>query len=69
MPKIPKNSKGMNWYVRGRKTPVCSCTKASGLFVEILVEKHGTFAEALKHITYDEEAREVCRKMIKAGCE
>lgn len=69
MPKIPKNHKDMKWYVKGRKTPVCGCTVASGLLVRILVDQHGTFAEALQHITYDEEAREVCRKMIKAGCE
>ena len=69
MPKIPKNCKGMNWYVKGRKKPVCGCTVASGLLVEVLIEKYGTFSEALKHINYDEEAKEVCRKMIKAGCE
>lgn len=63
MPKIPKNH-----YVKGRKKPVCGCTTASGLFVEILLEQYGTFAESLKHINYNEEAREVCRKMIKAGC-
>ena len=69
MPKIPKNNKDMHWYVKGRKKPVCGCTTASGLLVEILHEQYGTFAEALEHINYDEEAREVCRKMIKAGCE
>lgn len=68
MPKIPKSNKGTNWYVKGRKTPVCGCSYASGLLVEILLEQYGTFAEALEHINYDEEAREVCRKMIKAGC-
>ena len=69
MPKIPKGSNDMHWYVKGRKKPVCGCTTASGLLVEILHEQYGTFTEALKHINYDEEAREVCRKMIKAGCE
>ena len=69
MPKIPKNNKDMHWYVKGRKKPVCGCTTASGLLVEILYEQYGTFAEALKHINYDEEARQVCRKMIDAGCE
>ena len=68
MPKIPKSNKGMNWYVRGRKTRVCGCSYTSGLLVEILLEQFGTFAEALKHIAYDVEAKEVCRKMIKAGC-
>ena len=78
MPKIPKNNKDMHWYVKGRKKPVCGCTTASGLLVEILHEQYGTFAEALEHINYDEalehinydeEARQVCRKMIDAGCE
>lgn len=67
MKKIPKSNKGMQWYVKGRKKPVCGCTTASGLLVEILLEQYGTFAEALKHIAYDVEAKEVCRKMIKAG--
>lgn len=68
MPKIPKGNKDMQWYVKGRKKPVCGCTTASGLLVEILLEQYGTFAEALKHIAYDVEAKEVCHKMIKAGC-
>lgn len=69
MPKIPKGSKDMYWYVRRRRKPVCGCTTASGLLVEILHEQYGSFAEALGHINYDEEAKDVCRKMIEAGCE
>ena len=68
MPKIPKGSKDMQWHVNGRKKPVCGCTTAAGLLVEILHEQYGSFPEALKHINYDEEARQVCRKMIDAGC-
>ena len=58
------------WYVEGRKTPICGCTAATADFLHILLEANGgSVKKALEQINYDEEARQVCRKMIDAGCD
>lgn len=58
------------WYIEGRKTPICGSTRATADFLHLLLEANGgSFKKALEQINYDEEARQVCRKMIDEGCD
>lgn len=58
------------WYIKGRKTPICGCTVATAELLHLLLEANGgSFKKALEQINYNEEAKEVCRKMIEAGCD
>ena len=75
MPKLPKNFKDVEYYVRGRKRRIAGSTKATSDFLALVHSEHpaATISQLLEIITdrtqyiLCPEALEVLEAHIKAG--
>lgn len=63
-----KKSKGdVIWAVSKRKTPIAYSTKATSDLIVVLSQDYETITDVYNAINYDQEAKDVLQKYIKAG--
>lgn len=55
------------WYLKGKKQPFAYSTHATSDLIAVLYEDYGDIRAVYDNITYDEDAKQICKTYIDNG--
>lgn len=67
MRKSRKPKGAVEWIIPKRKTPIAYSTKATSDLIAVLSQDYETITDVYNAINYDQDAKDVLQKYIKAG--
>lgn len=65
--KMSKSEGDVHWMVPKRKRPIAYSTKATSDLIAVLSQDYETITDVYNAINYNQEAKDVLQKYIKAG--
>lgn len=67
MRKSRKPKGDVEWIIPKQKTPIAYSTKATSDLIAVLSQDYETITDVYNAINYDQDAKDVLQKYIKAG--